>query len=232
MCAWVAIRGDRFSVDTSVPVPKQRSWLIGAVVLAIIEVVMAMQSDFWSALMRSPLDGLGAQGAHVASYAFLFSGVQGLSPPLAKQLDTHLAVRWFRVSIVLALSLRRSLVLTINGTMAKEFGKFLLLANFLNPFIGWGVMAYLLLWFQRNQYRFGPWLANAGVDSFGAYIIHPLVLVLVLEAIGFMGLNPWLIALLAMLLGIVISFGLNHQLRRIPTLARVICSKYLPLLNE
>ena len=48
------------------------------------------------------------------------------------------------------------------------------------------------------------------------------MLVLVLEAIGFMGLNPWLIALLAMPLGIVISFGLNHQLRRIPTLARVI----------
>ena len=106
--------------------------------------------------------------------------------------------------------------------MTKELGKFFLLMNLLNPFIGWGMMAYLLLWFQRNQHRYGPWLANAGVDSFGAYIIHPLVLVLVLEAIGFIGLNPWLIAPAAMSLGIVISFGVNHQLRRIPALARVI----------
>ena len=58
--------------------------------------------------------------------------------------------------------------------MAKELGKFSLLTSLLNPFIGWGVMAYLLLWFQRNQHRYGSWLANAGVDGFGAYIIHPL----------------------------------------------------------
>ena len=223
-CTWVAIRGDRLSVDTSVATPKQRSWLISAVVLAIIEVVMVMQGDFWASLMRSPLDGLGAQGAHVVTYAFLFFlGCRASAHRWLEQLDNHLAVRWFRVSIVLALSLLViCLVLTINGTMAKEFGKFFLLVHFLNPFIGWGVMAYLLLWFQRNQHRFGPWLANAGVDSFGAYIIHPLVLVLVLESIGFIGLNLWLIALLAMPLGIVISFGLTHQLRRIPALARVV----------
>ena len=223
-CLWVAIRGDRFSVDASVAIPKLRSWLISAVVLAFIEVVMAMQGDFWAVLLRSPLDGLGAQGPHVVTYAFLFVlGCRASAHRWFEQLDTHLVMRWFRVSILLALSLLAiSLVLAFSGTMAKESGKFILLTSLLNPFIGWGVMAYLLLWFQRNQHRYGSWLANAGVDSFGAYIIHPLVLVLVLEAIGFIGLNPWLIAPAAMSLGIVISFGVNHQLRRIPALARVI----------
>ena len=185
---------------------------------------MAMQGDFWAVLLRSPLDGLGAQGSHVVTYAFLFFlGCRASAHRWFEQLDAHLVMRWFRLSIVLALSvLTISLVLTFSGTMAKELGKFFLLMNLLNPFIGWGVMAYLLLWFQRNQHRYGPWLANAGVDSFGAYIIHPLVLVLVLEAIGFIGLNPWLITPAAMSLGIVISFGVNHQLRRIPALARVI----------
>ena len=223
-CLWVAIRGDRFSVDASVAIPKLRSWLISAVVLAFIEVVMAMQGDFWAVLLRSPLDGLGAQGSHVVTYAFLFVlGCRASAHRWFEQLDTHLVMRWFRASILLALSLLAiSLVLAFSGTMAKELGKFSLLTSLLNPFIGWGVMAYLLLWFQRNQHRYGSWLANAGVDSFGAYIIHPLVLVLVLEAIGFIGLNPWLIAPAAMSLGIVISFGVNHQLRRIPALARVI----------
>ena len=223
-CLWVAIRGERFSVDASVAIPKLRSWLISAVVLAFIEVVMAMQGDFWAVLLRSPLDGLGAQGSHVVTYAFLFFlGCRASAHRWFEQLDAHLVMRWFRLSIVLAVSvLTISLVLTFSGTMTKELGKFFLLMNLLNPFIGWGMMAYLLLWFQRNQHRYGPWLANAGVDSFGAYIIHPLVLVLVLEAIGFIGLNPWLIAPAAMSLGIVISFGVNHQLRRIPVLARVI----------
>ena len=83
-------------------------------------------------------------------------------------------------------------------------------------------MGYLLLWFQRNEDRCGSWLAIAGVDSYGAYVLHPLVLVLVLEAIGFIGLNHWLIALAATVLGIVISFEIVHQLRRIPSVARII----------
>jgi peptidoglycan/LPS O-acetylase OafA/YrhL len=113
-------------------------------------------------------------------------------------------------------------VLTFNGNMSTEAGKLLLLASFFYPFIGWGVIGYLLLWFQRNENRCGKWLATAGVDSFGAYIIHTLVLVVVLEAIGFIGLNHWLIALVASALGIMISFGITHQLRRIPTIARII----------
>ena len=84
------------------------------------------------------------------------------------------------------------------------------------------MIAYLLLWFQRNENQCGQWLATAGVDSFGAYVIHPLVLVIVLTAIGFIGFNHWLIALAASVLGIMISFGISHQLRRIPSVARII----------
>ena len=113
-------------------------------------------------------------------------------------------------------------MLAFNGSLAAEWEDLSLLVNFLSPFIGWGMMGYLLLWFQLNEKRCGQWLANAGVDSFGAYIIHTLVLVIVLEAVGFIGLNPWLIATAGILLGIIISFGSIHQLRRIPAVARVI----------
>jgi hypothetical protein len=46
--------------------------------------------------------------------------------------------------------------------------------------------------------------------------------VLVLEAIGFIGLNHWLIALAASALGVIISFGITHQLRRNPAIAKII----------
>ena len=223
-CAWVRLRGDRFAIDTSVPTPKLRSWLISAVVLAFLEVLMVRQTDLWSVLLRSPLDGLGVQGMHVFTYAFLFFlGCKASFHRWLERLDAHLVVRWFRFSVVLALSLLvLDVVLAFNGAISTQAGKLSVLVSLLNPFIGWGVMAYLLLWFQRNENRCGQWLATAGVDSFGAYIIHPLVLVVVLEAIGFIGLNHWLIYLAATALGIVISFGLSHQLRRIPAIAKVI----------
>ena len=223
-CSWVALRGDRFSVNTSVPIPQLRSWLISAVVLAILEVVLATRTDLWAVLRRSPLDGLGYQGMHIFTYAFLFFlGCKASFHRWLERLNTHLIVRWFRFSVALALCLLAiSLVLTFNGSMTSEFGKLSLLGALLNPFIGWGMVAYLLLWFQRNENYCGHWLATAGVDSFGAYIIHPLVLVVLLETIGFIGLNHWLIALSASVIGIMISFGISHQLRRIPSVARII----------
>ena len=223
-CAWVVLRGVRFSIDTSVPAPQLRSWLISAVVLAILEVVMVKQSHLWIALARSPLNGLGAQGMHIFTYAFLFFlGCKASFHQWLERLDSHLVVRWFRFSLALALSfLAIALVLTFNGSMSSEYGKLVLLGALLNPFIGWGIIAYFLLWFQHNEHRCGQWLATAGVDSFGAYVIHSLVLVIVLTTIGFIGLNHWLVALATSALGISISFGISHQLRRIPFVARVI----------
>ena len=223
-CSWVALRGDRFSVNTSVPIPQLRSWLISAVVLAILEVVLATRTDLWAVLRRSPLDGLGYQGMHIFTYAFLFFlGCKASFHRWLERLNTHLIVRWFRFSVALALCLLAiSLVLTFNDSMTADSGKLSLLGALLNPFIGWEMVAYLLLWFQRNENYCGHWLATAGVDSFGAYIIHPLVLVVLLETIGFIGLNHWLIALSASVIGIMISFGISHQLRRIPSVARII----------
>lgn len=223
-CAWVSLRGDRFSVDTSVSTPQLRTWLISAVVLGLIEVAMSTQADLWSVLRRSPLDGFGFQGQNIFTYAFLFFlGCKASFHRWLERLNTHLVVRWFRFSIALALGLLAIwLVLAFNGITSTDIGKLSLLGPFLDPMIGWGVIGYLLLWFQRNEHRCGQWLATAGVDSYGAYIIHPLVLVVVLEVIGFIGLNHWLIALAATVLAIIMSFSITHQLRRIPSVAKII----------
>lgn len=223
-CAWVSLRGDRFYVDRSVPTPQLRSWLISAIILAILEVVMSTRTELWAALRNSPLDWFGVQGTHIFTYTFMFFlGCKASCHHWLERLNSHLVVRWFRFSIASALCiLTIALVLTFNGSMSTEAEKLWLLMTFFNTFVGWGVIGYLLFWFQRNENRCGKWLANAGVDSFGAYIIHSLVLVVVLEAIGFIGLNPWLVTLVTIVLGIMISFGITHQLRRIPTIARII----------
>ena len=226
-CAWVALRGDRFSVDTSVPSPQLRSWLCSAFSLAILEVAMSTRTELWAALGNSPFNWFGAQGMHVFTYAFMFFlGCKASSHRWLEQLNNHLIVRWFRFSIASALCLLTiALVVTFNGNISTDAARLTLLYAFFSffyTFIGWGVIGYLLLWFQRHENLCGQWLATAGVDSYGAYVIHPLVLVLVLEAIGFTGLNHWLIALAATILGIIMSFGITHQLRRIPAVAKII----------
>lgn len=223
-CSWVWLRGNRYAVDTTVPIPAMRSWLISAIALGILEVVMAMQTNLWSALSRSPLNALAIQGPHVFTYAFLFFlGCKASFHQWFERLDTYLVMKWIRLSLFLLLSvLGLSMALSFNANLIDKPAKIVLLVYFLYPFIGWGVMSYLIMWFQRNGDRFGKWLAIAGINSYGAYIIHSLVLVVVLMAVGFIGINPWLIAMISTLFSILISFGLAGQLRRVPAVAKIL----------
>ena len=223
-CGYVALRGERYAIDATIPTPGMRSWLISAVVLAFIEVAMTMQTSLWSALIRSPLNGLGAQGAHIFTYAFLFFlGCKASLHNWLERLDSHLVMQWFRFSIFLLLSLfGLSMTLSFNNDLSENPAGIVLLVHFLYPFIAWGIMSYLILWFQRNEKQFGQWLAAAGINSYGAYITHTLVLVVVLLAVGYSGMNPWLIAIISTVLSVFISFGLTGQLRRIPAVAKIL----------
>ena len=223
-CAWVWLRGDRYEVDTSIPAPRMRSWLISALVLGSLEVVMTMQSEFWIALFRSRLNGLGAQGMHVFTYAFLFFlGCKSSFHNWFERLDSHLVMKWFRFSLFLLLSLfGLSMAFSFNANLLESQARLVFLGKFLHPFVAWGILSYLFLWFQRNGNRFGKWLATAGINSYGAYVIHSLILVIVLMAVGFIGINPWLIVMISTLFSILISFGLAGQLRRVPAVAKIL----------
>ena len=223
-CGWVGLRGDRYVVDTTVPVPAMRSWLMSAIALGVLEVVMAMQTNLWSALGRSPLNALALQGPHIFTYAFLFFfGCKASYHRWFERLDGHLVVKWIRLSMFLLLSqFGLSMAVSFNAGLLEKPALFALAGVFFYPFIAWGILSYLFLWFQRNEARFGKWLATAGINSYGAYVIHTLVLVVVLLAIGFTGINPWLIAITSTVLSVCISFGLAGQLRRIPAVARIL----------
>ena len=223
-CGWVGLRGDRYVVDTTVPVPAMRSWLMSAIALGVVEVVMAMQTNLWSALGRSPLNALALQGPHIFTYAFLFFfGCKASYHRWFERLDGHLVVKWIRLSMFLLLSqFGLSMAVSFNNGLLEKAALLVFPGVFFYPFIAWGILSYLFLWFQRNEDRFGKWLATAGINSYGAYVIHSLVLVVVLMAIGFTGINPWLIAITSIVLSVFISFGLAGQLRRIPAVARIL----------
>ena len=132
-------------------------------------------------------------------------------------------MKWFRFSLFLLLSLfGLSMAFSFNANLLESQARLVFLGKFLHPFVAWGILSYLLLWFQKNGDRFGRWLATAGINSYGAYVIHSLILVIVLMAVGFIGINPWLIVMISTLFSILISFGLAGQLRRVPAVAKIL----------
>ena len=173
-CGWVGLRGDRYVVDTTVPVPAMRSWLMSAIALGVLEVVMAMQTNLWSALGRSPLNALALQGPHIFTYAFLFFfGCKASYHRWFERLDGHLVVKWIRLSMFLLLSQFGLLMaVSFNAGLLEKPALFALAGVFFYPFIAWGIMSYLFLWFQRNEAHFGAWLATAGINSYGAYVVR------------------------------------------------------------
>lgn len=228
-CAWVELRGDCYVVDPDIPVPTMHSWVISAVVLGCIEVAMSTQTDLWAFLRSTPLNGLGFQGMHVLTYAFLFFiGCKASFHHWFERLDPHVVIKWFRLSMFLLLSqfgismVLLNMTLTFNTNIFNNPASLILFGQFIYPAIAWGVLSYLIMWFHRHENCFGQWLSVAGSNSYGAYVIHPMVLVLVLMAVGFIGFNPWLTALIAMVLTTLFSFGFSGLLRRSPVVARVL----------
>ena len=228
-CAWVKLRGDCYVVDIDSPVPTMHSWVISAVVLGCIEVAMSIQTDLWAYLRSTPLNGLGFQGMHVLTYAFLFFiGCKASFHRWFERLDPHLVIKWFRLSMFLLLTqfgvsmVLLTMRLTFNTDIFKNPLSLILFGQFIYPAIAWGVLSYLIMWFHRHEDCFGQWLSVAGSNSYGAYVIHPMVLVLVLMAVGFIGLNPWLTALNAIVLTTLFSFGFAGLLRRFPVVARIL----------
>ena len=228
-CVWVRLRGDCYVVDIDNPVPTMHSWVISAVVLGCFEVAMSTQTDLWASLRSTALNGLGFQGMHVLTYAFLFFiGCKASFYRWFERLDPHVVIRWFRLSMFLLLSqfsvsmLLLNMTLTFNNDIFNNPASLILFGQFIYPAIAWGVLSYLIMWFHRHEDYFGQWLSVAGSNSYGAYVIHPMVLVLVLMAVGFIGLNPWLTALIAVILTTLFSFGFAGLLRRFPVVARIL----------
>lgn len=161
---------------------------------------------------------------HIFAYAFLFFlGCKASFHNWFERLNSHLFMQWLRFSLFLLLSLfGLTMAFSFNADLLGNPARLIFLGKFLHSFVAWGILSYLFLWFRRNEDRFGKWMATAGINSYGAYVIHSLVLVVVLMAVGFIGINPWLIAMISALFSILISFGLAGQLRRIPAVAKIL----------
>ena len=224
-CIWVGLRKTKFSVHQTTPVPGWRSWLISAVILGLAEMEMSHFSNVWINLKETNLDGLGYQGMHLFTYGFLFAvGCKAASHRWIERINQRLAYSWFQASMLISLTLLAIMVATILvGNNSQFLQQAWPILSALIPFVGWGYIAMFLTWTQQHEHIGGAWLAKAGRDSFGAYLIHMPILYGCFMPLYLSGVtNIWVLSLSATISAIVLSFWGSHQLRNIPSIRRII----------
>jgi glucans biosynthesis protein C len=83
---------------------------------------------------------------------------------------------------------------------------------------------YLIGWFREHWTRQGPLLRGMASAAYGAFIIHPPVIVGLALALHQTALPAELKFMLALVGGVVGSFGLTLLVLRIPTVAKLVGS--------
>ena len=100
------------------------------------------------------------------------------------------------------------------SSFLKLYGKTIYLI--ISPFIAWGVISWLLWWFRTHIIPFGKQIADAGNDSYGAYILHPIILVSLTYLFALIKLPAAISLTLLIIVGSILSFVLAHFLRALP----------------
>jgi peptidoglycan/LPS O-acetylase OafA/YrhL len=173
-CGWRAARGVRTLKLR--PVPRDRVWLasaiaIGAAAFAIRQLVPVGKNVF------------GMQLGFFASYVFLFGvGISAARQDWLRLLDRRQARRWMAVSAIavplLPVTIVASRAAQSNyGNFVGGFSVTTAMYAFWEPFVAFGIIAWLLVWFRENgnQPSAGwSWMARR---AYTVYIIHPPVLV-------------------------------------------------------
>lgn len=224
-CIWIWLRKSHFSIDDKKPVPGWKSWLMSAAILGLLESGMSHYSEFWLALKDTNLDGLGYQGMHLWTYAFLFAfGCKAASHHWLERINKHLAIRWFQASLLMSFAILALMITsTKGGSHEGLLWQIWPILSGLIPFVGWGYIAIFLVWTQQHESIGGLWLAKAGRDSFGAYLMHMPILYGVILSIYLLGLkNIWLLSLSATFWAIICSFWTSHLLRSRPSIRRIL----------
>jgi fucose 4-O-acetylase-like acetyltransferase len=88
--------------------------------------------------------------------------------------------------------------------------------------VGVAVSLWVASWFRRRWNHAGTTMQRAGRGSYAAYVIHPVVLVLISLACLELPVAPEVKALIVVAIGVPATFALGYGLTRAPGLRRVL----------
>lgn len=200
-------------------VPGNAAWLVaalavGAAALAIRQWVPVGEHRF------------GLQLGYFASYLMLFAlGIAAWPQRWLERLPAAQVRRWSRIALwtVPLLPLTAAATGALAGRAVNFSGGLGIAAVVYavwEPFVAWGLIARLLVRFQRESAP--PWWDRWNGAAYGAFVLHAPVITGLAVAIAGWALPPGLKFLVVLGLGTVLSFGIAAALRRLPGVRRVL----------
>lgn len=206
---------------TEEPLPGWRAWLLSAALVGLAALTIRQ----WVPVGHNVL---GLQLGFFASYVFLFFlGTRASASRWLERVSPEQARAWGVVSLVAIplLPLGAALSGAFEGK-AVDFdgglGAAAVLYAFWEPFVAWGIMAFLLVQFRQRfnaqSLRWKRW----GEEAYGAFVVHAPVVVALSVLLAPWPAPPLLKFGLVAGLGTALSFLLARALRALPGLARVL----------
>lgn len=209
------------AVATPAAVPDDRAWLLAALVVG----AAALAIRQWVPVGENRW---GLQLGYFASYLALFAcGVASWPHRWLERIPPAQARRWGRVSLYTVPLLVATAAAT--GALAGKpvdfsggLGVAAVVYAFWEPLVAWGLIARLLVGFQRGAQPPHPGWAWWNQRAYGAFVLHAPVLVGVSVALAGWPLPPAMKFVLALAAATLLSFALAGLLRRLPGAGRVL----------
>ena len=217
---WHWLRG---GVQTSVPkpVPSNRAWLVSALLIGAAALAIRQ-------FVPVGVNVIGLQVGYFASYIFLFGvGIAAARNGWLDSLKLAQARRWMMIT-ALTIPLLPAMIVAARvyhlnyGNFVGGFSLTSVMYALWEPFVAFGIIAGMLVWFRENGNRPSParsWFARR---AYTVFIIHPPVLVTIS-----MLLLPWHGPALAKFaaagsLAVVASWMLAGPLVLVPGVRRIV----------
>ncbi|MCI3922769.1 acyltransferase family protein [Paenibacillus sp. TRM 82003] len=170
---------------------------------------------------------LGLQLGYFPAYIALY--IAGIAAHRGRWLDAipqAQTKRWTLVSLaaipVLPIALIATGALDGHMTFAGGINLQAIVYAFWEPFVGFGIMLWLLQRFARRNAKPSQLQQAQNDAAYGAYIVHPLVVVAFSLPFAGQPLHPNLKFVVVSVAGVAFSFALAWLLRRLPYMNRIL----------
>lgn len=201
-------------------VPGDGAWLLAA--LAVGATALAIRQ--WVPVGENRL---GLQLGYFASYVVLFGlGLRAWHHRWLERISPALARRWSRIAlwtvpVLVATSAATGALAGRAVNFSGGLGAAAVVYAFWEPFVAWGLIARLLLRFQRDADA-PRWWDRWNGAAYGAFVLHAPVITGLAVAIAGWPLPAALKFVVVLVAGTALSFGLAAALRRLPGMRRVL----------
>jgi fucose 4-O-acetylase-like acetyltransferase len=233
---WVRLFGMPETADPERPIPPSSAWVKAAVGVGVASFAVWLSYQWFplSAEAARTLDIIGLGYLvfgipYLPAYVFLFAvGCVAARYRWLERVEGPQARAWGWIALIVMIFYAAAIAYTLivvgpgTETGGLMLTIFLGLKQFSDQLLAFGAIAWLLWWFRTHESLGGTFLANAGANAFGAFILHQPILI-VLEVLTKEWPLPVFVTFIVVTTAAIgLSFGATALLRRSAAVRRIL----------